>query len=119
MNTTQKDIKIAKLIKEKDELYERIVKQIFSWEVKNGIVSICSAHQIPDANCDICNSAIQAKLKRSSMSVEEIEKVVDRILLFNYEGTTGDPDNGRPVTIKDYYPKGFGNHIAQAIYNAL
>jgi len=69
----QKNEEIARLKEQRKE----IINQIFEWQKKHGIVSICSKHQIPYADCDLCNAQIEVKLKSQKLSVEEIEKILN------------------------------------------
>ena len=47
--------------------------------------------------------------------VEGMEREFDSQILFNYQGASDDEDNGRPVKVSDYYPKGFGKYLATAL----
>ncbi|MFH1247928.1 MAG: hypothetical protein V1490_02100, partial [Candidatus Omnitrophota bacterium] len=52
-------VKKNEQITELKQYVKDISNQIFEWEKMNNIISICSKHQTPQANCDLCNAQIK------------------------------------------------------------
>lgn len=59
-----------------EAIIEHITEEIFKWQQKHNITSICSKHQTPNSNCSICDAMIN-ELKKKANKVSKDLTVSD------------------------------------------